>query len=420
MALMSYTETQRHQPTPESVIIVGAGIVGATTAYFLTQAGVKVTLVEREHPGWGASGRSAGYISMITRSAGAQLELANLSRSLYQDLAGEIDNFDFREAGALVFYHEEHEAFVDAFVAQRAGDGLPIVTIDAATAHEMCPLLADDVVGGIHSRADAYIHPKKFVEAITAAAVARGAQVVTGDVVGLEVNGGRCTGVRTNEDRLDADAVALTTGSWTAKLLADVGAPLHLFHIRLQAAETAPIDARFNVQLYGPGIFHEYAFIRDVPAYDDDLVLHPLQRIMPHVGLLPTLVQRADGRLLLGCPIEFVEDLSTGTSPSVAGLAQMFGILGDHVPAIQNVPVERVWAGVTPQTGDGVPIMDAVGDIDGLYIGAGHAYGATVGPGSGRVLADRILGRPERIDVAPYRYDRPAVVERSTRAVMYS
>jgi len=417
---MSYAEPQGRQPTPDSVIIVGAGIVGATTALFLTQAGVNVTLVERQRPGWGASGRNAGYISMITRSAGAQLELANLSRSLYVELADEIDNFDFRAAGALVFYHEEHEALVEAFVAQRAGDGLPIGTVDAATAHEMCPLLAEDVVGGIHSQADAYIHPQKFVEAVTAAAVAQGARLVVGDVTGLEVRAGRCTGVRTSEGRLDADAVALTTGSWTAKLLAEVGMPLHLFHIRLQAAETSPIEEHFNVQLYGPGIFHEYAFIRNVPAYDDDLVLHPLQRIMPHVGLLPTLVQRADGRLLLGCPIEFVEEPDSAATPTVAGLAQMFGILGDHVPAIQNATVERIWAGVAPQTGDGVPVMDAVGDIEGLFLGAGHAYGATVGPGSGRVLADRILGLPGRIDLTPYRYDRPGVVERISRAVMYS
>jgi glycine/D-amino acid oxidase-like deaminating enzyme len=414
------SEPHGNRGTPESAIVVGAGIVGASTAYFLAQEGVKVTLVEREHPGWGASGRNAGYISMITRSAGAQLDLATLSRSLYEQLAGEIDNFDFRAAGALVYYYEDQAPLIEAFVAHRASDGLPIGTVDPDTGREMCPLLPDDVAGGIHSRSDAYIHPKKFVDAIIAAARPLGARVVTGNVVGLEAGGGRCTGVRTTDGRMGADAVVLTTGSWTSRLLADVGAPLHLFHIRLQAAETAPIDARFDVQLYGPGIFHEYGFIRDVPEYDDDLVLHPLQRIMPQVGLLETLVQRADGRLLLGCPIEFVEDPDTATEPTVAGLAQMFGVLGDHVPAVQNIPVERVWSGVTPQTGDGVPVMDAVAGIDGLFVGSGHAYGATVGVGSGRVLADRILGRPERIDIAPFRYDRPAVTERMARAVMYS
>src|SRR4051794_10408460 len=91
---------------PSSALIVGAGIVGAATALYLARAGVHVSLVDREHPGWGASGRNAGYISMITRSGGPQLELARLSRSLYPQLAGELDDFEFQANGALVYFYE--------------------------------------------------------------------------------------------------------------------------------------------------------------------------------------------------------------------------------------------------------------------------------------------------------------------------
>jgi glycine oxidase len=160
-------------------------------------------------------------------------------------------------------------------------------------------------------------------------------------------------------------------------------------------------------------------FMRDLPAYDDDLVMHPLQRIMPEVGNLEMFVQRDDGRLALGCPIQFVDGPSTPRQPSVAGLAQLFGILGDHVPALQHLPVERIWAGVTAQTTDGVPVMGQVGDVQGLYVGSGHGYGVTVGPGSGRVLADLMLGRAPAIDVEAFRYDRAAVTEAAGRAVAY-
>jgi glycine/D-amino acid oxidase-like deaminating enzyme len=184
--------------------------------------------------------------------------------------------------------------------------------------------------------------------------------------------------------------------------------------MRSQLAETAPYDGHFDVALFGPSFFHEYEFIRDVPGYDDDLVLHPLQRVLPQVGTLELVAQRADGRLVLGCPVEFV----SGDVPTLAGLALIFGILGDHIPALQDVPVERSWAGIIPQTGDGLPVMDAVAGVDGLYVGTGHAYGAMTGPVSGKLLADKMLGNDLEVDMAAFRYDRPAITEGLSRAVL--
>lgn len=402
---------------PESALIVGAGIIGATTALYLAREGVAVTLVDRHHAGWGASGRNAGYISMITRSSGPQLDLAQLSRKLYPLLADEIDDFEFQANGALVYYYDEQLPLIEGFVEQRMADGLPMEIVDGDRARELFPLLPDEVVGGIHSKSDCFIHPGKLVDALVAAAEKEGAQVIQANVVGLEVVDGRCVGVRTDTGVLKADVVSVTAGSWTAELLAKAGLPFNILHMRMQMAETAPIEERFNVAAYGPSLFHEYAFVRELPGYDDDIVLHPLQHIMPEVGLLELVCQRADGRLWLGCPIEFVDGPDASPAPTVAGMAQTFGVLGDHIPALQGIPVERTWGGIAPQTGDGLPVVSAIAKLPGLFVGSGHAYGATVGPGSGRVLADLILGRDPEIDVAPFRYDRPAITEGMARSV---
>jgi glycine/D-amino acid oxidase-like deaminating enzyme len=402
---------------PESALIVGAGIIGATTALYLAREGVAVTLVDRHHAGWGASGRNAGYISMITRSAGPQLDLAQLSRKLYPLLADEIDDFEFQANGALVYYYDEQLPLIEGFVERRKADGLPMEIVDGDRARELFPLLPDEVVGGIHSKSDCFVHPGKLVDALIAAAEKEGAQVVQANVVGLEVADGRCVGVRTDTGVLNADVVSVTAGSWTAELLAKAGLPFNILHMRMQMAETAPIEQRFNVAAYGPSLFHEYAFVRELPGYDDDIVLHPLQHIMPEVGLLELVCQRADGRLWLGCPIEFVDGPDASPDPTVAGMAQTFGVLGDHIPALQGIPVERTWGGIAPQTGDGLPVVSAIAKLPGLFVGSGHAYGATVGPGSGRVLADLILGRDPEIDVAPFRYDRPAITEGMARSV---
>ena len=402
---------------PESALIVGAGIIGATTALYLAREGVAVTLVDRHHAGWGASGRNAGYVSMITRSSGPQLELAQLSRKLYPLLADEIDDFEFQANGALVYYYDEQLPLIEGFVERRKADGLPMEIVDGDRARELFPLLPDEVVGGIHSKSDCFVHPGKLVDALVAAAEKEGAQVIQADVVGLEVVDGRCVGVRTDTGVLNADVVSVTAGSWTAELLAKAGLPFNVLHMRMQMAETSPVEERFNVAAYGPSLFHEYAFVRELPGYDDDLVLHPLQHIMPEVGLLELVCQRADGRLWLGCPIEFVDGPDASPNPTVAGMAQTFGVLGDHIPALQGIPVERTWGGIAPQTGDGLPVISAIAKLPGLFVGSGHAYGATVGPGSGRVLADLILGHDPEIDVAPFRYDRPAITEGMARSV---
>jgi glycine/D-amino acid oxidase-like deaminating enzyme len=415
--MSSTSSTSGALTQPGTTIVVGTGIIGAATALFLAREGVEVTLVDRHHAGWGASGRNAGYISMITRSAGAQLDLANLSRTLYSVLADELDDFEFQPNGALVYFFEEQLPLIAGFVERRQADGLSMEVVDGDRARELCPLLHEEVVGGIHSKSDCYMHPGKLVDALTAAAVRAGAEIVHDEIVELLIEGGRCTGVLTRSGVLKADTVALTAGSWTAEVLAKSGIPFNLLHMRMQMAETAPIAQRFNVAAYGPSLFHEYAFVRELPGYDDDIVLHPLQHIMPEVGLLELICQRADGRLWLGCPIEFVDGPDASPDPTVAGLAQTFGILGDHVPALQHIPVERIWGGIAPQTGDGLPVLSPVPSTPGLFVGAGHAYGATVGPGSGRVLADLILGRTPSIDVAPFRYDRPAVTEGLARTV---
>jgi glycine/D-amino acid oxidase-like deaminating enzyme len=397
----------------ESVVIVGGGYVGSSAAYHLAREGVSVTLVEREHPGWGASGRNAGYLSMITRSAGPQLDLAWAGRGLYKQISTEIDNFDFRESGTLTYFFEDQASFVEGFAARRREDGLSVSVISGDDARELCPILPDDIVGGIHSLEDGFIHPEKLATALATAAEREGARVLKADALSLDINGGRCHGVRTSEGSLTADVTLITAGPWSPELLKPHGIPLEIVGLRSQLALTTPVPYRFDVALFGPTFFTEYTFVRDLPGYDDDLILHPLQRVMPQVGTLELFAQRADGSLVLGCPMELV----AGDMPTVAGMAITFGILGDHVPALQDVEVQKIWAGIIPQTGDGVPVLDEVAGIEGLWVGAGHAYGAMTGPVSGKLLADRIIGNPVEIDMTPFRYDRRAITEGLGRTV---
>src|SRR5207237_4050714 len=87
------------------VVVVGAGIVGCSAAYFAAREGARVTLVEREHVAFGASGRNPGFVWLHCRNPGIALELSLASRRLYPELADELpEDFGFRPNGGLIYF----------------------------------------------------------------------------------------------------------------------------------------------------------------------------------------------------------------------------------------------------------------------------------------------------------------------------
>ena len=91
------------------VIVVGGGIVGAATAYFLARRKVPVLLIEAETPAWGASGRNPGYQWLHTRRAGLQMEIGLAGRKLADVLAQELDGFEFRPSGGMIYFFDERQ-----------------------------------------------------------------------------------------------------------------------------------------------------------------------------------------------------------------------------------------------------------------------------------------------------------------------
>jgi glycine/D-amino acid oxidase-like deaminating enzyme len=400
--------------TPTEILIVGAGVVGSAAAYELASRGARVTLIEREHPAYGASGRNVGYLWTHTRSEGPQLELALAGRARYDELVGEIDDFEFRASGGMMYFFDHQRELFPAFVANRRKAGLPMELLDAAEARERCPILPEDIGGATWNPLDAHVHPERVVQSLVRAAEARGAKVVTGTgVTSVEVVGGRAVGVRTDEGAIAADVVLIAAGAWAPQLVEPLGLRLPIEAMRLQVIETEPIATRFDPILYGPTGVKQYALTKDLDGYDAELFTHPLEDALPGVELLELAAQRRDGRVLLGLSMDFVglDDRTT-----VGGLGLSLGVLGDHLPALRDVAVERVWAGLLPQTPDALPVLDASPGIEGLAIAAGHVFGQMAGPISGKLIAQLLLGETPDIDMSPYVYERDAITGREDDA----
>lgn len=387
------------------VIVVGGGIVGAATAYFLAQRGFKLVLLEGKAWAWGASGRNPGFQWLHTRKAGLQMELAMAGRRLSDQLDKELGNFELRPCGGMIYYFEESQRpLMESFVAERRAAGLPMELIDGAAARAHCPALSPEVLGASFNPLDAHQDTRALVEALMRAAERAGATLRSGvQVDHLLVEKGRVVGVAAGAETFQAGTVVLATGVWTAKLLEPLGIKVPITAMRLQVIETEPAPFRFEPLLYGPTALKQYAFIRDLAGYSEEGTTHPLEARHPGLEFLELAVQRADGRVLLGCPMDFP---GLDARPTVAGIGLTLAILAERMPPVADLAIERIWAGLLPQTPDALPILGPVPGLEGLVLNAGHVFGNVAGPISGLMIAQSLAGEKTEFDLGFFAFDR--------------
>ncbi|MEA2620945.1 MAG: hypothetical protein QOC97_1718, partial [Chloroflexota bacterium] len=338
------------------VLIVGGGIVGCATAYYCAREGMDVTLLERKTIGYGASGRNPGWLWLHCRTPGFALDISRAGRALYPELLAELPGgFEFRPSGGLMYFMTADQGAVfEEFVAARRGDGLDITLIDGAEVRRLVPPIRPDVLGASYCSEDAQIVTSTFLEALVRGAGSHGATIREGvSVERLVFDGERVIGVETDAGRLTADATVIVSGAWSTALLAPAAIDVPIGGERLQVLST--VAQRFWIEplVYGPNATKQYALFSDLPSWDPALFTTEGED-RDGLVLLPLLVQRASGELLLGCATDYPDDLDP--SPTLAGLAQIAEGFARDFPALRNTPITRAWAGLLPFTSDQAPV----------------------------------------------------------------
>ena len=381
----------------ERIVVVGGGIVGCATAYFAARDGVRVTLVEREHVAFGASGRNPGFVWLHCRNPGIALELSLAGRRLYPELVEELpDDFGFRASGGLIYFTtpEQGEVFGE-FVAARRRDGLEVELVDGAEVRRLVPPIRDDVLGGSFCPLDAQIDTPRFVRALAAGARAHGAEIREGvEVTALRRDGERIVGVETSDGAIDAETVVVAAGAWTPPILTTIDVDVKVGGERLQVLSTEALPRMIEPVVYGPLATKQYALFRDLPSYDIAHFTAPYEDEAA-IELLLLASQRATGEILLGCPMDYPAELDQ--RPTFAGLAAIVHGFELDFPGLRDVPISRMWAGLLPYTSDTLPIIDT--SIDGLVIASGHVYGNAAGPITGKLIVQQLAGDEPDLDL---------------------
>ncbi len=387
-----------------SVVVIGGGLVGTSTAYFAAREGLDVTLLEQQHTGFGASGRNPGFVWLHCRNPGWALEISLAGRRLYDELALDLPlPFEFRDEGGLIYFKTPEQGVVfEEFVKARQADGLDMELIDGAEVRRLVGPIRPDVLGASFCSNDAQINTPTVVEALAAGAKSEGADVREHvEVTGFMTGEGRVVGVETDQGRFTADMVVVASGAWTNALLAAAGIEMPVGIERLQVLATVPRPLDIHPVVYGPLAAKQYALFRDLPSWDQEAFMAPYERETGN-WMLQLVSQRANGETLIGCPMDYPAEVSHEVT--LSGLRDIALAIGDDFPGLRDVAIDRMWAGVLPFTSDQIPVVDEV--QPGLFVAAGHIFGNAAGPMTGKLVGQMLAGREPEIDMSPCRWGR--------------
>jgi glycine oxidase len=357
------------------VIILGGGVIGLTTAYYLAAEGVSVRVLDRGDFGRQASWAGAGIVPPGNVAAARspldrlRAESAALFPSLSRQLQEEtgIDN-GFLVCGGIELIGDPEpspEAWREQGIAFEALDNAGLRRIEAA--------LSPDVGNGFYLPGMAQLRNPRHLKALIAACEGRAVGLLPScGALGFERSGERITAVDTEQGRLVADRFLVATGAWSDELFAA---------LRWRPG-IAPV--RGQMALLNTG----RAAIRPV-------VLEGKRYLVP----------RADGLMLVGAT---EENAGFDARPTAGGIAGLLEFAERLVPGLADATVERCWAGLRPASRDGLPFLGAVPGYSNLFIAAGHfRAGIQLSPATGRVMTDLLVGRPTTVPLTPFLPGRP-------------
>lgn len=370
------------------VIIIGAGVVGASCAWYATRAGLHVTVLDRGSVAGGTTGAGEGNLLVSDKPVGPELDLAMRSASLWRALDEEVGGFEYQPKGGLVVAETEASAAALSQVADgQRTVGIDVIAVPPGELGTYEPQLATDLPGGCYYPQDAQVQPMLAAARLLAAARAAGAQVLTGvEATGVMRAGERVVGVRTSTGELPAGAVVNAAGAWAGDVAALAGVDAPVSPRRGFVLVTEPLPPTVRHKVYASGYV-------DAVASDD-------------AGLQssPVVEGTESGTILIGSSRERV---GFDRTLSVEVLRRLAGAAVRLFPVLAGVSAIRAYCGFRPYSPDHLPIVGPDSRAPGLHHACGHE-GAGVGlaPATGELVAAALTGQPPAVDPAPFRPER--------------
>lgn len=352
-------------PSPDAVI-VGGGVIGCATAYFLAaEHGLRSVIVERDAVASGASGGSAGELGAVGRHRFSAaftrflLEGVRLHADMAETLTAE-SGMDYLLSDIPVLRPALTEAEADDLRAQMGWQrelGIDVEWLDADEARALGSWLAPDALGAAYTM-EKQLEGATFAVALAQACERRGVEIRTAEANGLLREGGRAAGVTlANGGSVAAGAVLAANGPWTQQAGEWLGMEIPVIPLRGQIVHLAPPP---GVSMPTHSIFHQTGYL--LPKAGGDLLAGTTEE---RAGFAPYPTPEAQSAIM----------------EAVARLA----------PQVLDAPIQSQTACLRPYSLDEMPILGAVPGTDGLYLATGHGYkGITLSLVTGKRMAQLI------------------------------
>lgn len=410
------------------IVIVGGGVVGLFTAWYLHKKGADVTVLERGDITDGCSFGNAGLIvpshviplaspgmlrkglknmfrstspvaarmaidgdliNWYLRFAGAATgehvsksipvlkNLSLLSKSLYADLkdSGEL-NFPLWRQGLLMLYKSEKvgaELLEEAEIARRAG--LVVSELSASDVHLLEPDTLPLVSGGVHYHSDGHVNPSALMQALIATLEKEGVNLVRNcEVRQILINGSKAYSVETSQGTYGFNQLVITAGMWSSNILKQ-------------------LNTRLAVQ---PGKGYSFKVKTKEPIHFPALLSDANVAVTPLGGGLTQF----GGGMELG-----FGDMKIRR----ARVEQIVKAVGEFYPTQKDMLIsdEQIWQGHRPCSFDGLPFIGQMEAFPNVFVGAGHSMmGVTLAPATGLLLSELMSGEKTTVDLKPFRIER--------------
>ncbi|MGN0415315.1 MAG: NAD(P)/FAD-dependent oxidoreductase [Agathobacter sp.] len=364
------------------VIIIGGGIIGCATAYYLTKMGAQVIVLEgSDHIGNGGSSRNGGGVRQSGRDI-RELPLVMYGiKNLWPTLSEELEvDCEYHQDGNLrLGKTEEHAKILTKLADNARGVGLDVRMIDGDEVRQINPYLSREVTVASWCPTDGHANPLTTTLGYYKMARRLGARFITGEKVKeLRVMRGKIRQVITENNIYEGESVLVAAGLDSRPILTSVGIDVPMTNSLLEALVTEAEPHMFD-QMLGTA--------------EADFYGH----------------QTKHGSFVFGGSSgmeRYNKDNGTPVTNSKTAPCICRGII-KYFPDLANAKIVRTWAGWMDASADGVPALGKVDEIPGLYVACafnGHGFG--IAPAAGEQLAKLILTGKTDIDLTELRYDR--------------
>ncbi|WP_287901739.1 FAD-dependent oxidoreductase [Arthrobacter sp.] len=367
------------------VLVIGAGVIGAATAYFAAKAGLSVTIVDQGLPASGTSSACEGNILVSDKELGPELELTRYSLSVWKgELAEHRHLWEFEAKGGIIVASRPSslESLHRVMAVQR-GFGVAVEELDPAALRRAEPHITPDALGGAYYPEDSQVQPMLAAAHLVRLATEAGAVFHAGaTVTGMMRDGDRVTGVRTTRGDFAAGNVVNCTGTWAGEIGALAGVNVPVMPRRGFVMVTEPLPPMVHHKVYAA------EYIDNVGSSDAGLQASPVVEGTP------------GGTILIGSTRERVGFDRTVSTEALRRLAQNATGL---FPFLAGVRAIRHYHGFRPYCPDHLPVIGHDDRAPGLWHAAGHE-GAGIGlsVGTGKLLSQALSGRTPDLDLTPF------------------